>query len=110
LPFNVSHTQQWHQCNGLLHECTIIISIVHKHYIEHLSNFCYFILRNYIAIIIGIVLSPSPIDNCKISLVFGYDLNFSIVTTLVVSKIYQYCWSSLQFIQTYVDRYTSWRS
>lgn len=51
----------------LLPRCTFmyasIICIVHKHYIEHLLNFCYnFIEENYVRMIIVIVLAPSP--NC----------------------------------------------
>ncbi len=40
--------------------------LAHKHYIEHLSNSSYrFIEENYIAIIIVIELSPSPIcESC----------------------------------------------
>ncbi len=43
--------------------CGFVPLLVHKHYIEHLSNSSYrFIEENYIAIIIVIELSPSPIN------------------------------------------------
>ncbi len=57
----LSQADKWSVWRGSNESCCFVPLLVHKLYIEHLSNSCLcFIKENYTAIIIVIVLSPSP--------------------------------------------------
>ncbi len=58
---------------------------MHKHYIEHLSNPCYrFIKENFIAIIIVIILSPSP--SCMLVIVGMNTISNVFLNTLIWAR------------------------